>query len=215
MLVGRRHPVDSGPQVRCPRPRSAVHALAAAALGVAAILGLLPLPPAAPRGVTACGVERWPVKILADPAAKDVDLHPVSSTVATLRQMPVPPVDRTTPRLPVERKTYTVRARLLRAKLEPDADYHLVLADPGDPQQTMIAEIPAPECAYGSRVRGEIARARREYDRRFGRPSRTRYAGVRGRPVIDVTGVLFVDVLHHQNGVAPNGVELHPVLDIR
>ena len=28
-----------------------------------------------------------------------------------------------------------------------------------------------------------------------------------------VTGVAFFDFLHGQTGVAPNGIELHPVLD--
>jgi hypothetical protein len=28
-----------------------------------------------------------------------------------------------------------------------------------------------------------------------------------------VTGVAFFDYLHGQTGVAPNGIELHPVLD--
>jgi hypothetical protein len=28
-----------------------------------------------------------------------------------------------------------------------------------------------------------------------------------------VTGVAFFDFLHWQTGVAPNGIELHPVLD--
>ena len=31
---------------------------------------------------------------------------------------------------------------------------------------------------------------------------------------VTVTGVGFFDVLHGQTGVAPNGIELHPVLAI-
>jgi hypothetical protein len=33
--------------------------------------------------------------------------------------------------------------------------------------------------------------------------------------VVEVTGVGFFDFMHEQRGVAPNGIELHPVLDIR
>ena len=31
---------------------------------------------------------------------------------------------------------------------------------------------------------------------------------------VQVTGVLFFDFLHGQTGVAPNGIELHPILQI-
>jgi len=31
---------------------------------------------------------------------------------------------------------------------------------------------------------------------------------------LTVTGVAFFDVLHGQEGVAPNGIELHPILMI-
>lgn len=32
--------------------------------------------------------------------------------------------------------------------------------------------------------------------------------------MVTITGVLFFDMLHNQKGVAPNAVELHPVLDL-
>jgi hypothetical protein len=32
--------------------------------------------------------------------------------------------------------------------------------------------------------------------------------------LLSVRGVVFFDVLHGQLGVAPNGIELHPVLDL-
>jgi hypothetical protein len=34
------------------------------------------------------------------------------------------------------------------------------------------------------------------------------------RPLVRVTGVGFFDFLHGQRGVAPNGIELHPVLEV-
>ena len=34
------------------------------------------------------------------------------------------------------------------------------------------------------------------------------------RPLVRITGVGFFDYLHGQRGVAPNGIELHPVLDV-
>lgn len=34
------------------------------------------------------------------------------------------------------------------------------------------------------------------------------------RPLVWITGVGFFDYVHGQRGVAPNGIELHPVLDV-
>jgi hypothetical protein len=39
------------------------------------------------------------------------------------------------------------------------------------------------------------------------------YRALRGTAVI--TGVAFVDTVHGQRGVAPNGIELHPALGFR
>ena len=33
------------------------------------------------------------------------------------------------------------------------------------------------------------------------------------RPLVRITGVGFFDYLHGQRGVAPNGIELHPVVE--
>lgn len=44
--------------------------------------------------------------------------------------------------------------------------------------------------------------------------STTRYIRPRNQIKLRVTGVVFFDRVHGQVGVACNGVELHPVLDI-
>jgi hypothetical protein len=46
--------------------------------------------------------------------------------------------------------------------------------------------------------------------RSCGAPSQSRFTRLRGTAKID--GVGFVDIKHGQRGVAPNGIELHPVL---
>jgi len=47
----------------------------------------------------------------------------------------------------------------------------------------------------------------------FGQPSSSHFTSISGSA--SVTGVGFFDFLHGQTGVAPNGVELHPVLRFR
>ncbi len=158
-----------------------------------------------------CGVERWDVKTMTDPAAERVNLTPSIATVEQLAALPVPAeFSRDAARLPSEFQTYTVTATLLEFKEEADNDIHLVIV--GTSGETMIAEIPDPACTQGSRVEAQIARARGRFVELFGQPSRSSWIEVNA--LITVTGVLFFDVHHGQTGVAPNAVELHPVLNI-
>jgi hypothetical protein len=60
-----------------------------------------------------------------------------------------------------------------------------------------------------------LQKVRRAFVQRFGQPDTQRFRPVSGRPVAEVTGVLLFDEIHGQAGVARNGVELHPVLDLR
>jgi len=82
----------------------------------------------------------------------------------------------------------------------------------GTSGESMIAEIPDPACAQGSRVEAQSARVRGQFVDIFGQPSRTSWSKVNAP--ITVTGVLFFDVHHGQTGVASNAVELHPVFHI-
>ena len=76
----------------------------------------------------------------------------------------------------------------------------------------MIAEIPDPACV-GCRQPAAtgITKARNEFDAKYTPTSSFQTANV----PITVTGVGFFDFLHGQTGVAPNGIELHAVLDIQ
>ena len=160
---------------------------------------------------THCGVERWDVKTMTDPAAERVNLTPSFATVEQLAALPVPAdFTRVAARLPAEFQTYTVKATLVEFKEEADGDIHLVIL--GTSGESMIAEIPEPACAQGSRVEAQIAHARSRFVDIFGQPSRTSWNEV--NVSVTLTGVLFFDVHHGQRGVAPNAVELHPVFRI-
>ncbi len=80
---------------------------------------------------------------------------------------------------------------------------HLLLADLERPDERMIAEIPAPECAEGTGHEQEYRTARRIV------------SSIPANSVIEITGVGFFDSLHEQHGAARNGIELHPVLAVR
>lgn len=164
-------------------------------------------------GSTRCGVERWAVKTLSDPASALVNLTPKRSRVVDLVKLPAPtlPSDNST-RLTSEEQTYLISGtRLTAYKLEGDGDYHLVLTSPlnGD---TMIAEIPNPDCVANPVVKTKIAQVRSTFNTQVGVP--TTYFTHTKKPVA-LTGVLFFDFQHGQTGVAPNAVELHPVLSFK
>jgi hypothetical protein len=191
--------------------------------------------PTAPRptGVR-CGVERWDVKTGAD----GVTLGPfVPAAITELRALRPPALlDWHTPRLEAEHTAYELRdVRLVCAKHERgksgDGDFHLVVEERGDPvvepsqdhgcgrlnphghdtsaYKTMIVEIPDPAClAADNPWRASIEKARATVESALHPEPRAR----RVNRIVTVRGVAFFDVLHEQLGVAPNGIELHPVL---
>jgi hypothetical protein len=150
------------------------------------------------------------VKTLTDSDAGLVDFRARRTTINALGRLHAPRFHG--PRLRgVETTTHRVRARLLAIKLEADSDIHLVLADPNR-DGTMIAESPAPACTRGAApaARRMMARARASIIRVCGAPPRHFFKIISG--LVTVTGVGFFDFWHGQRGVAPNAIELHPVL---
>jgi len=158
-----------------------------------------------------CGVERWPVKTGTDADAKLVNLNNVTpTTIANLVALSAPSNKPESNRVqPTETTLFVLGATLTEYTLEDDSDYHLVLSDPAG--KTMIAEIPSPNCIGSlSPFAAGIASARPEFDARFTASTDFKTADIQ----VKVTGVGFFDFVHGQTGVAPNGIELHPVLDI-
>jgi hypothetical protein len=110
-------------------------------------------------------------------------------------------------------------------------DYHLVVTDetlqysPGGTSSTpsphsFVAEIVKPDCVPGrngasttqSLFQTQIAAVRAKFDQQF--PNITGGWNEVGGISVVITGVGFFDRPHGQVGRAPNGIELHPVLDI-
>jgi hypothetical protein len=153
---------------------------------------------------------------MVDPARDSVDLAPIATSIDSLRQLKAPDVRHAADRAaPAEYHVFMVRAVVLGWKLEADADVHIVLAAPGDTTKTMVAEIPSLGCMRRapSRIQTGVAQARRSAVDRLGTPT-ARFKRFPQHPVAIVTGVGFFDFIHGQTGVAPNGIELHPILAI-
>jgi len=162
-----------------------------------------------------CGVERWPVKVLSDPDASKVRLAPKNATIEQLRSLTRPSEIGYSRRAPSERQVYRVEADLIGWVSEEDSDLHMVLAAPGDRSETIIAEIPAADCAKTTspELVEAFRSARATVVKRLG-PAPSGYAELIHPLQVTVTGVGFFDFAHNQHGLAPNAIELHPVLNI-
>jgi len=165
--------------------------------------------------------ERWGVKTGADPEAGDVRVNsPVQTTVDELTRLERPEgMPKRGPRAndrfpPVETTVYTVDAEIMRYKIETDdQDYHVVIRDyNGNPRRTMVVELADPTVvSRRSPFRDSMAAVRAKFNERF--KVTTKWKKNRARALI--TGVGFFDFRHGQIGLAPNGIELHPVLDVK
>ena len=158
-----------------------------------------------------CGVERWSVKTGTDSGASAINLSSyVSTTIYNMQQSTKPASLPASTRIsPRETTQYQVSGTLIKYAKESDSDYHLVIKDSAG--RTMIVEIPAPNCVgAGSPFGPGVANARRQFDARFTATSTFKTTST----AVTVRGVGFWDFLHGQTGVAPNGIELHSVLNI-
>jgi hypothetical protein len=156
-------------------------------------------------------VERWSVKTGTDADVGLVNLNSsTNTTIAALRAPAAPnPIPANNRVSPWETTQWVLNATLTLYKLESDSDYHLVLQDANG--LTMIVEIPSPSCVgAGSPFLAGITNARNEFNARFTATTSFQTANI----PVQIKGVGMFDFLHGQTGVAPNGIELHPVLDV-
>jgi hypothetical protein len=165
------------------------------------------------RTFAQCGVERWSVKTGTDQDAGLVNLS--SSTATTMGSMlalAAPTIIPDNSRLrPTETTIWVMTATLQGVFLANDSDYHMVLTDATG--RTMIAEVPSPNCVGpGSPFTLGIAHARAQLDAVI-TPLTPGIFQTLNVPV-QITGAGFFDFIGGQTGQAPNGIELHPVIDI-
>jgi hypothetical protein len=76
----------------------------------------------------------------------------------------------------------------------------------------MIVEFPAVTCASSATTgaKTRMKNARNAFIAACGMPGDSSFTQLTGKATI--RGVGFFDFLHGQTGVAPNGIELHPVI---
>jgi hypothetical protein len=150
---------------------------------------------------------------MSDPQAGLVDLTARPTTVAALRRLRRPAVVPPSSRVrPVETTSYRLRAHLVAFRLEADSDIDLVIAD-RITGGTMIVAFPAPACVSANapaRARTLMRAAQETLLLSCGLPSTRSFTPLSGTGTI--SGVGFFASRRGRRGVAPNGIELHPVL---
>lgn len=158
-----------------------------------------------------CSPQRLSVKTGTDADAGLVDVDSLTpTTVATMRSWLKPDSIPSNKRIqPYETTVWVLNATLILYKLDDDSNDYLVLRD--DSGNTIIAKIPCPCCvASSSPFTIGITKSWSRFNTRLNPTSTFQTATLPVR----IAGVALFDSLHEQEGVAPNGIELHPVLDI-
>lgn len=164
-----------------------------------------------PAPAIVCGIERWSVKTGMDADAGKVNTRsPIKASISDLISIAPPTTLPSNSRLgPTELNMYSVEATLTNYRITDDSDYHVVVTD--NAGKTMIVELAHPDCVAASSVfKNSITVARETFNSRLRATTTYKTAAIPVR----VYGVGFFDSIHGQLGVAPNGIELHPVVKI-
>jgi hypothetical protein len=142
-----------------------------------------------------------------DSQASGLSLVPQPTTIAALVALPAAGGG-SSRESPTETTLWELKdVTFSMVKSETDSDYHMVVTDG---THTMIVEIPYPDCASSGAWACFIQNARSEMDAKYTVSSSPQYPST----TITVRGFGFFDSSHGQTGVAPNAIELHPVVQI-
>lgn len=149
---------------------------------------------------------RRDIKLVTDTNAMEVDTIAITSTIDSLGSLNLIKVDSKTIRQDIEKKVFTVTAKVEKVKKYRDGDWKVKLVD--ENEKYLNCEAPNIGCSY--------AKTSRFYEK---------YQAVRiwidenednleGK-VVTITGVAFIDINHgYPRNAAENEIELHPILDI-
>jgi hypothetical protein len=198
------------------------------------ILSLLSLFVIFPATAFLCGKERWPVKVATDTqnsvlfkggsisGGQLIDAQPTTIAKLWTFAYPYGKITAFTPpaddniRTSAEQVIWTVDATIFAYKEEVapgDTDYHIAIKDGAN---TMIAEIPDPNCVTDTPepLKSMITQARADFDAHFSGAKKASGSFHLTNTKVRITGPGLFDRSHKQKGYAKNGIEIHPVIKI-
>ncbi|MDG1331554.1 MAG: hypothetical protein P8P74_04445 [Crocinitomicaceae bacterium] len=149
---------------------------------------------------------RREIKLAIDDAASEIDITPISISVEEIGQLSVDEVEKTSERQAIEKKVYTITAKVHKLSKHRDGDWKVKLTDEDD--KYINCESPNPGCEFvGTSVFLNNIQSVREW-------IETNKDNLVGETV-PITGVAFIDIDHkYPRNAADNELELHPILDI-
>ena len=165
------------------------------------------------------GVLRWDNKILIDTdGLKLFTAHASPTTVDELVKLTRPSDDEMrNKRAALENQKVTVTCFIIEDGKEEDGDYHLV-AKSTTTGKTLIAEIPdptTPKLRGFPGLKSKYTNARNFVIENIDGTPGSIQPCPNGKVKVTITGIVFFDKIAHGNGHANNGVEIHPILDIK
>jgi hypothetical protein len=163
------------------------------------------------------GKYRWDIKLLTDTAGQRVfSMSPLETDIHQLVNISRPSsAERKNGRAESEKKKVSVDAYIVMFGKEDDKDYHLVLSSL-DWKDSLIAEIPEPETEQlkeFTKLKNHYRIARTFIDSCI--MNRSKRIHLITPIKVKITGVLFFDKIGHGKGHAMNGIEIHPILEIK
>jgi len=165
-----------------------------------------------------CGTWRWAVKTLTDPEGTQILSSKAKFTTITDLAAEKAPQKLSTRhnfegRIKGENDKVLVDAVIIKCKLEPDKDYHLVLQDPNT-NATIVSEIPSPNCdnlANAPELKARYRKLRAWIDSKIN--ITTSMNDVDPPIEVQVEGIAFWDAPHGATGASDEGREIHPITD--
>jgi hypothetical protein len=165
---------------------------------------------------TDCGSLRWDYKILIDAAGLEVyKQHPHTSSIQELVTAERPTV-LGNQRTEFEDQKVTVTGYVTKLGKEADRDYHLVVKSLDD-EYSIVCEIPDPTCSklkHFPGLKADYKAARNYVNQKIKLPT-SQIKALTQKVKVKITGVPFFDKADHGEGHSLNGIEIHPVLQIR
>lgn len=149
---------------------------------------------------------RRDIKICVDASANEIDTSAIITTVEAIGNMSVPEADKDIERQDIEKKVFTITAKVHKVKKYRDGDWKVKLTDGND--KYINCESPNMGCTYisGSRFYEEMDQVRNWIE--------ANKDDLEGK-TITITGVAFIDIDHkYPRNAAENELEIHPILDI-
>lgn len=168
-----------------------------------------------PSVPTVCHGPRWQVETLSDRLAAQISDQPRATTIEALRRLAAPRklTAQSPRRAGPERTTYRVEVRLVEMERAKDGGVVLIVIDPKT-KGKLSAEFPAATCTRraSAQHREQMSKARAALIAACGQPG-SAATEIGGSATI--TGVGFFKPGDRAHRIAPNGFELHPVVDFR